>query len=322
MPSPHHSMSCIESLVASQPQLRRSVSCPATRSAVLPHVRSVAENNQALDVGDFVFARSAIGCRSDQEDTFAAGALDGDNGSTAYAGVFDGHAGEEVSRLCARGLHLALVQKLVFDHETPETALRRVIAGWEEDCMTLENDKVGAAVVVAVVDAHIVTVAHVGDTRAVLCRAGCAVPLTSDHKPDIPAEQMRIEAAGGFVRDCNGMCRALGMLAMSRAVGDRFMKPMISAEPDVACFERHDADQFLLLASDGLWDAFNSEAAVRCAHSAIRQAVARGFLRPQALRMACTVLVRGTLARRGCLADNVTVVIVDVLRKGAQMSHI
>lgn len=40
-------------------------------------------------------------------------------------------------------------------------------------------------------------VANVGDSRAVLCRAGHAVPLTVPHKPHMPAERARIQAAGG-----------------------------------------------------------------------------------------------------------------------------
>lgn len=35
-------------------------------------------------------------------------------------------------------------------------------------------------------------VAHAGDSRCVLCRAGRAVQLTKDHKPRLPAEYARI----------------------------------------------------------------------------------------------------------------------------------
>ena len=33
--------------------------------------------------------------------------------------------------------------------------------------------------------------AHVGDSRAVLCRAGHTVSITEDHKPDSPDEKAR-----------------------------------------------------------------------------------------------------------------------------------
>jgi len=41
--------------------------------------------------------------------------------------------------------------------------------------------------------------ANVGDCRTVLSDAGVAVQLTTDHKPDLPGEKSRVEAAGGFV---------------------------------------------------------------------------------------------------------------------------
>lgn len=52
-----------------------------------------------------------------------------------------------------------------------------------------------------------------------------------------------------------------GILAVSRAFGDRNMKGAISAEPDVRerRLERH--DEFLVLATDGLWDVMTSQEA-------------------------------------------------------------
>jgi hypothetical protein len=41
--------------------------------------------------------------------------------------------------------------------------------------------------------------AHAGDSRAVLCRDGRALRLTEDHKPGLPRERARVEAAGGRV---------------------------------------------------------------------------------------------------------------------------
>ena len=38
-------------------------------------------------------------------------------------------------------------------------------------------------------------VANAGDSRAVLCRAGAAVELSEDHKPEDPLEKARIQAA-------------------------------------------------------------------------------------------------------------------------------
>lgn len=42
-------------------------------------------------------------------------------------------------------------------------------------------------------------VANIGDSRAVLCRNGQAIPLSTDHKPELQSEHNRIQKAGGFV---------------------------------------------------------------------------------------------------------------------------
>lgn len=71
--------------------------------------------------------------------------------------------------------------------------------------------------------------------------------------------QARIKAAGGQVLFHNG-CRVMGALAMSRAVGDHALRPYgVIADPDVGHYTRGDADEFLLLASDGLWAAVSNQ---------------------------------------------------------------
>ena len=62
--------------------------------------------------------------------------------------------------------------------------------------------------------------ANIGDSRAVLCRGGKAIPLSYDHKPEQPQESSRIEKAGGTVEKG----RINGGLNLSRAFGDFLFK--------------------------------------------------------------------------------------------------
>lgn len=73
--------------------------------------------------------------------------------------------------------------------------------------------------------------------------------------------QERVEKAGGQVLFWNGH-RVMGVLAMSRAIGDHGLRPYIIPEPEVSVVCRTDDDDFLLLASDGLWDVMANQ--VRC----------------------------------------------------------
>ena len=51
----------------------------------------------------------------------------------------------------------------------------------------------------------------------------------------------------------------MGILAMSRAIGDLFLKPYVSAEPDVNTMSLEPSDEFVVLASDGVYDVFDNE---------------------------------------------------------------
>lgn len=52
-----------------------------------------------------------------------------------------------------------------------------------------------------------------------------------------------------------------GILAVSRAFGDRNMKGAINAEPDVRERSLERQDEYLVLATDGLWDVMTSQEA-------------------------------------------------------------
>jgi len=138
-----------------------------------------------------------------------------------------------------------------------------------EQQMPSRCDHVGSTAVVAVVSPTHVVVGNAGDSRAVLSRAGAPVELSVDHKPDRPDELARIEAAGGRVIYWDG-ARVLGVLAMSRAIGDGYLKPFVSSEPEVTVTERTGEDECLILASDGLWDVVTNEMACEVVRACFR----------------------------------------------------
>ncbi|XP_020597923.1 probable protein phosphatase 2C 59, partial [Phalaenopsis equestris] len=104
-------------------------------------------------------------------------------------------------------------------------------------------------------------VANVGDSRAVICQSGNAIAVSRDHKPDQTDERQRIEDAGGFVIWA-GTWRVGGVLAVSRAFGDRLLKQYVVADPEIQEEVVDGSLEFLILASDGLWDVVSNEDAV------------------------------------------------------------
>eukprot|EP00915_Cephaloidophora_sp_WS-2016_P007969 GHVH01011012.1.p1 GENE.GHVH01011012.1~~GHVH01011012.1.p1 ORF type:complete len:482 (+),score=73.57 GHVH01011012.1:170-1615(+) len=118
----------------------------------------------------------------------------------------------------------------------------------------------------------VLVVANAGDSRCVLSRDGEAIPMTIDHKPLQEREMNRIKNAGGLVT--NG--RVDGNLNLSRSLGDLHYKnnteltaseQKITAKPDLTYITLCDADDFVILACDGIWDILTEQACVDLVHT-------------------------------------------------------
>ncbi|CAG8976064.1 hypothetical protein HYALB_00002342 [Hymenoscyphus albidus] len=101
--------------------------------------------------------------------------------------------------------------------------------------------------------------ANVGDARIVLCRNGKALRLSYDHKGSDENEGKRIANAGGLILNN----RVNGVLAVTRALGDAYMKDLVTGHPyTTETVIQPDADEFIILACDGLWDVCSDQEAV------------------------------------------------------------
>lgn len=102
-------------------------------------------------------------------------------------------------------------------------------------------------------------IANAGDSRCVLARAGKAIPLSFDHKPDNEEEKNRIENAGSTIVEG----RVDGNLNLSRSLGDlkyktnKALKPEqqpITANPDLKVIDTSPEDDFIIMGCDGIWE--------------------------------------------------------------------
>ncbi|KAL1458076.1 hypothetical protein WDU94_008251 [Cyamophila willieti] len=164
-------------------------------------------------------------------------------------------------------------------------------------------DVAGSTALIAVLEGTRLIVANVGDSRGVMCDSkGNAIPLSFDHKPQQMRERKRIKEAGGFIA-FNGVWRVAGILATSRALGDYPLKDkkLVIADPDVLTFDLADhKPQFLILASDGLWDIFSNEEAVNF----IKQRLGEDLFGAKSLTL--QAYYKGSL-------DNITVVVINLI---------
>lgn len=91
--------------------------------------------------------------------------------------------------------------------------------------------------------------ANVGDARIVLCRNGRALRLSYDHKGSDENEGRRVASAGGLILNN----RVNGVLAVTRALGDAYMKDLVTGHPyTTETVIQPDQDEFLILACDGV----------------------------------------------------------------------
>ena len=176
--------------------------------------------------------------------------------------------------------------------------------------------------------------ANVGDSRAVLSRAGEAIALTKDHKPNDPNERARIERLGGRVDWCgprdpktggpkmrvkkgkkgknrfSGVYRINGNLALSRAIGDRSEKPLVSSKVDINEIELDiKQDQFIIIASDGLWDVLSNQETVDFCHAVLAMTKQKDPEILDAAKNHMAKLLVEEAQKRGSM-DNISAVII------------
>jgi len=242
------------------------------------------------------------GKRPYMEDRHVVHGMLGGESVTLY-GVFDGHGGSQAAQYCKDKVGKALVNAVEFPQD-PEQALTEAILTVDKNYLRdarKHNRDDGTTLILCMVQGDTVTCANVGDSRAVLVKCdGNVEPLSYDHKPNSDSEKARIEALGGKVVFW-GVWRVEGILAVSRAIGDRMLKKFVSAQPDFVSANITADDTYMVMASDGLWDVMENDEVGRLCSKIKNAHKAAEYLAKEAYK-------RGS-------ADNICVLVVD-LRTG------
>lgn len=226
-----------------------------------------------------------VGRREEMEDGFVFVDCFGNRRNSAFFAIYDGHGGRQCVDYVTQNFHEALLAEL---QKTPLTVPDAMIRAFKETdrsmlasgintsgctacCCLLQEEQLQAG------PGRAIYTAHLGDARAVICRGGLAVRLTSmsDHKATDPTEVKRVLEAGGTIFNE----RVNGMLAISRAFGDHQLKmpalqnDVVSNHPDITSTELNEQDVFVILACDGLWDVVEDQEAVNLILEGIRELV-------------------------------------------------
>eukprot|EP00889_Picochlorum_renovo_P004829 jgi/Picre1/31859/NNA_007207.t1 len=210
------------------------------------------------------------------------------------AAVFDGHGGYATADWLKSNFS-KYVEKFWTDVPSPEAATTEAFLAADRKILTpkkgfmgmmgergIGGSKCGATGAVAIVHkgsdgAAAVLAANAGDARVILGSKGSALQMTVDHVPDSEDERKRIEGQNPnpnmpLVRYIGGTWRVGGLLALSRAFGDAYLKGTgqfegiqagsdnyssgfgVIAEPDIMTRTLSEDDAWLIIASDGLFE--------------------------------------------------------------------
>lgn len=190
---------------------------------------------------------STTGRRQSQEDTSNCDV------SFPYFAIHDGHGFGGLTKMSVSNR---------LKEDTPELVSNLVAFPDNYDGIYVElNNKYiddkhrdGSTSTLIIADGENLRCYNVGDSEAYLFDTdGNYTELTKVHKPTDPMERALVESRGGKVLNN----RVNGILAVSRAFGDYSIHKAITAEPHYSCTKIEDNHTYLVLASDGLYDALD-----------------------------------------------------------------
>uniref|UniRef100_A0A5B6ZDU7 protein-serine/threonine phosphatase n=1 Tax=Davidia involucrata TaxID=16924 RepID=A0A5B6ZDU7_DAVIN len=275
-----------------------------------------------------------------------------------FIGVYDGHGGPETARFVNDNLFLHLKKFASEQQEISANVIKKAFLATEEEFLSLVKQQwvinpqiasVGSCCLVGIICNGLLYVANVGDSRVVLGRAErsvrgvAAIQLSTEHNASI--ESVRDELRSLHPHDPqivvfkHKVWRLKGLIQVSRSIGDAYLKnaefnrepllarfrlrepfpkPILSPEPSIFIHKLNPKDQFLIFASDGLWEHLSNQEAVDLVNEYPRNGIAKRLVKA-ALRVAAkkremrySDLKKINRGVRRHFHDDITVVVVFV----------
>ncbi|KAG7027981.1 putative protein phosphatase 2C 38, partial [Cucurbita argyrosperma subsp. argyrosperma] len=236
-----------------------------------------------------------------------------------FVGVYDGHGGTEASRFVNDNLFSNLKRYASLHQNISENVIRKAFAATEEGFLSLVQKQwlnepkiasAGSCCLVGIICNGQLYIANAGDSRVVLGRTEratkeiIAIQLSTEHNAGI--ESVRDELRMVHPEDPqivilkHNVWRVEGIIQVSRSIGDAYLKkakfnrpplppkfqlpepfyvPILSAEPSILVHKLRPDDQYLIFASDGLWEHLSNQKAVDIVNSYSRNGIARRLVK-------------------------------------------
>ncbi|KAJ0753482.1 putative protein-serine/threonine phosphatase [Helianthus annuus] len=219
-----------------------------------------------------------------------------------FVGVYDGHGGPETSRYVNDNLFHNLKRLVSEQHSMSVDVIRKAFQATEEGFLSIVAKQwtvkpqlaaVGTCCLVGVICHGTLYIANAGDSRAVLGRGVkatgevIAIQLSVEHNASIESIRQELHTLHPddphIVVLKHNVWRVKGLIQISRSIGDVYLKkaefnreplyakfrlrdpirrPILSSDPSISAHEIQPHDQFLIFASDGLWEHLSNQEAV------------------------------------------------------------
>ncbi|KAJ4964197.1 hypothetical protein NE237_024136 [Protea cynaroides] len=236
-----------------------------------------------------------------------------------FVGIYDGHGGPETSRYINNHLFHNLKRFTSEQQAMSVDVIRKAFQATEEGFFSLVAKQwsmkpqiaaVGSCCLVGVICSGTLYIANVGDSRAVMGRLVKAtgevlsVQLSAEHNAAIESVRQELHSLhpddSQIVVLKHNVWRVKGLIQVSRSIGDVYLKkaefnreplyakfrlrepfrrPILSSEPSISVHQLEPHDQFLIFASDGLWEHLSNQEAVDLVQSGSRNGSARRLVK-------------------------------------------
>lgn len=198
--------------------------------------------------------RSEIGTRDKMEDSYYFNDLKGD-GLELFDGIYDGHGGKFAAEYAKKNLAKIFFREI----KKGKKEKAAFVTAYEEISLNLKNQESGTTAVNFYLKDKKLTYANVGDARLIVIARSKAKQLSQDHRLDNPQKIARIMANGGIIMKPYVVKEGYGLMP-TRTLGDEYFKEVgVIATPTVGQYQIRAYDQWILAASDGLFDFMDNE---------------------------------------------------------------
>ncbi|XP_042509969.1 probable protein phosphatase 2C 38 [Macadamia integrifolia] len=236
-----------------------------------------------------------------------------------FVGIYDGHGGPETARFLNDHLFHNLKRFTSDHQGMSTDVINKAFLATEEEFLSLVKKhwqnkpqiaSVGSCCLVGIICNGLLYIANAGDSRVVLgrlekaTREVRAIQLSTEHNASIESVRDELHLLhpddSQIVVLKHKVWRVKGLIQVSRSIGDAYLKrtefnreplisrfrlpepfdkPILSAEPSMLVQKVHPQDQFLIFASDGLWEHLSNQEAVDIVHNYPHNGIARRLIK-------------------------------------------